>query len=469
MEFDVCYTLENEQQFWEELEEILSVQCRSQEHLDYVLRAYLSFILEHKCDYIKTGDDFTRCAVKLLESQLFAAQKTYVRMQMVSSVMQEDSADTLHILVAFLFCDGRQNENTFFLMGDIGIFSRLLALIEMGTDDETGLHLLMLKLIYEMSRIQQLRVEELGLISEESIVYLFVMIEELADHVEDSYHYPLVKLLLVLNEQYMMAESSSGNGNGVPLDETGRGVVINKVVHVLGLHGSTYKSFGSILILVLNRESKVDPSPSPNEIFLRLFLTSFPAELPIQLLILKLLFLLFTDAATVEYFYTNDLRVLVDVIIRNLLDLPAENISLRHTYLRVLAPLLHYTPLNQAPHYKRDELRRLIAIMGGEGSAGGHFESVDTTTKRLVARCGAVPWLAMDVSRVNQNAGLLGVEMADAMTSALSVMEITDRREKPGVHRNGTMETGAFVKPHGERTDMEFEGARSPFDFDDEA
>lgn len=47
-------------------------------------------------------------------------------------------------------------------MGDIGLFSRLLALIELGTEDETGLHLLMLKLIYEMSRIQQLRVDELG-------------------------------------------------------------------------------------------------------------------------------------------------------------------------------------------------------------------------------------------------------------------------------------------------------------------
>ena len=41
-------------------------------------------------------------------------------------------------------------------------------------------------------------------------------------------------------------------------------------------------------------------------------------------MILKLLYLLFTTTATYEYFYDNDLRVLVDVIIRNLLDLPDE-------------------------------------------------------------------------------------------------------------------------------------------------
>lgn len=112
--------------------------------------------------------------------------------------------------------------------------------------------------------------------------------------------------------------------------------------------------------------------------------------------------------------------------------------------------------------------------MGGEGSAGGHFESVDATTKRLAARCRAVPWLETDghVTRVNQNPGLLGVEMAEAMTSALSVMEITDRRERPGVHTtsNGTMEeTGAFLKPQGGTTDMELEEERSPFEFEDEA
>lgn len=48
-------------------------------------------------------------------------------------------------------------------------------------------------------------------------------------------------------------------------------------------------------------------------------------DLCVSLLILKILYLLFSTSSTSEYFYTNDLRVLVDVFIRELLDLPEES------------------------------------------------------------------------------------------------------------------------------------------------
>jgi hypothetical protein len=117
---------------------------------------------------------------------------------------------------------------------------------------------------------------------------------------------------------------------------------------------------------------------------------------------LKLLYLIFTTPNTYEYFFTNDLHVLVDILIRNLLDLPEEASALRHTYLRVLYPLLAHTQLRNPPHYKRDELRRLLSILvRGQVSYGSdaeherilHFEEVDETTRRLVGRCATVDWL----------------------------------------------------------------------------
>ena len=50
-----------------------------------------------------------------------------------------------------------------------------------------------------------------------------------------------------------------------------------------------------------------------------------PEDMCMQLLILKILYLLFTTPGTQEYFYTNDLRVLLDVFIRELVDLPEED------------------------------------------------------------------------------------------------------------------------------------------------
>lgn len=44
-----------------------------------------------------------------------------------------------------------------------------------------------------------------------------------------------------------------------------------------------------------------------------------------QLLILKILYLIFTTKGTSEFFYTNDLCVLVDVFLRELADLDEES------------------------------------------------------------------------------------------------------------------------------------------------
>lgn len=90
---------------------------------------------------------------------------------------------------------------------------------------------------------------------------------------------------------------------------------------------------------------------------------------------------------------------------RNLLDLPEEATSLRHTYLRVLYPLLEHTQLQQQPYYKRDEIRKLLLVLGGghftdqnDAQEGlrhwGHFDDIDETTKRLVKRCEGVSWLS---------------------------------------------------------------------------
>lgn len=123
------------------------------------------------------------------------------------------------------------------------------------------------------------------------------------------------------------------------------------------------------------------------------------------MLTLKLLYLIFTTPSTYEYFFTNDLHVLVDILIRNLLDLPEEASALRHTYLRVLYPLLAHTQLRNPPHYKRDGLRGLLSVLvRGQVSYGSdpehekimHFEEVDETTRRLVARCATVEWLRND-------------------------------------------------------------------------
>lgn len=191
--------------------------------------------------------------------------------------------------------------------------------------------------------------------------------------------------------------------------------ILNKVISILSAHGSRFKTFGENIILLLNRES----------------------ETALQLLILKLLYLLFTNPPTYEYFYTNDLHVLLDIILRNLLDLPPSSTALRHTYLRVLYPLLCHTQLKNPPHYKRNELLQILTMMGG--GAVGHFGAVDDTTKRLIGRCMKVPWLKVEASEseglspvVDNAQRYLNVSQPSAMESSLSVIEVAAQFSRPG-------------------------------------
>ncbi|RDW94031.1 uncharacterized protein DSM5745_01353 [Aspergillus mulundensis] len=271
------------------------------------------------------------------------------------------------MIASFLLFDGRQHEVPLVMMNEEGAFPRLLELLQvqalrMDDDSAAGLHRLLMDLLYELSRIQKIRIEDLILVDDDFVRGLFDIIEHLSYDANDPYHYPVIRVLLVLNEQFMISAHNPDEGSpSAPLT--------NKVIKVLSMHGNSYKTF---------------------------------AETSLQLLTLKLLYLIFTTPSTYEYFFTNDLHVLVDILIRNLLDLPEEASALRHTYLRVLYPLIAHTQLRLPPHYKRDELKRMLSLLvrgqlTGDTAADCekimHFDEVDETTRRLVLRCAAVDWL----------------------------------------------------------------------------
>ena len=48
------------------------------------------------------------------------------------------------------------------MMNGEGAFPRLLELIQEKVDDEVGLHRMLLELLYDMSRIQRIRIEDLS-------------------------------------------------------------------------------------------------------------------------------------------------------------------------------------------------------------------------------------------------------------------------------------------------------------------
>jgi hypothetical protein len=55
---------------------------------------------------------------------------------------------------------------------------------------------MLLELLYEMSRMQRLSVEDLRQVDDEFVTSLFQLIEQLSDDVDDPYHYPVIRVLV---------------------------------------------------------------------------------------------------------------------------------------------------------------------------------------------------------------------------------------------------------------------------------
>ncbi|KAL8693161.1 MAG: hypothetical protein Q9218_001943, partial [Villophora microphyllina] len=164
----------------EELDDIVSAQCQTHGLIDDALRSYLAFTANYR-----------DCLQSLGGSKPGRPFQPHTLIEF----NQEDSPDTLHLIVALLLFDGREHEATFELMNAEGIFSTLVELIYGGKDDDAGLHRMLLELLYEMSRIQRLRIQDLILIEDDFIQYLFGIIEGLSDDVNDPYHYPTIRVL----------------------------------------------------------------------------------------------------------------------------------------------------------------------------------------------------------------------------------------------------------------------------------
>ena len=133
----------------------------------------------------------------LINSRLFQQNQEYVRTQLIHSLLQEDDVPSLHAITSLLLLDGHYDEAIFPRMIEESCFPRLVELIAARQDDEDPrLHRFLLQLMYEMSRVERLRPEELVLVDDDFIHSLFRIIEGVSNDVHDPYHYPTIRVLV---------------------------------------------------------------------------------------------------------------------------------------------------------------------------------------------------------------------------------------------------------------------------------
>ncbi|RDB24096.1 Protein dip1 [Hypsizygus marmoreus] len=426
-ELGITYLIENAQQFWSELEDMLNfgkdhVPTLSQ--LDSTLRRFLALCATYHEQYLQSPLQFEHACGLIIDSELFEFHSERMCEIIVDDVQSTTNPHSQLIFYHVLLCYGQRRsdffrshkrwqpllpllmdhilveidpdvEDTYFGIagGSNGAYSNVPVPIE------AKLRSLCVRLLYEVCRVQKLSVQDLKIFDDAFMDYLFDLVEQTRHMHDETFNYSVIKLIVSLNEQFMVAllgpdsELLEPNFSGVDATEPK-----NRVIRVLMRRLGSSKTFGENMIFMLNRAQHT------------------AEDLCMQLLILKILYVLFTTKGTSEYFYTNDLCVLVDVFLRELVDLDEDSESLRHTYLRVLHPLLTKTQLRDVP-YKRPQIVYSLESL----IANPRMRDVNPTTKRLVERCLSGDW-CVNLTRTKLGADAIRV---DSPASDIAVISPT--------------------------------------------
>ncbi|KAJ7121079.1 hypothetical protein C8R44DRAFT_540530, partial [Mycena epipterygia] len=389
----IVYLVENAQQFWSELEDILELpkdEVHTLTLLDATLKRYLALCAAYHEQYLQSPLQLEHACNLITESELFAFHSERMCEIMADEARSNTDPHSQLIFYHVLLCHGRRRadffrshkrwipllpllmdhvlvdidsdvEDTYF--GNAGSTSSVAVPIPI----EAKLRGLCIRLLYEVCRVQRFSVQDLRIFDDAFIDYMFDLVEQTRQMQDETFNYSVIKLIVALNEQFMVASLSNESDKSTPPPAPSEPK--NRVLRVLMRRLGSSKTFGENMIFMLNRAQRT------------------PEDLCMQLLVLKILYLLFTTKGTSEYFYTNDLCVLVDVFLRELVDLDDESESLRHTYLRVLHPLLTKTQLRDIP-YKRPQI--VFALESLTGNSG--IRDISPTTRRLVERCLSGDW-----------------------------------------------------------------------------
>ncbi|CAO3680798.1 unnamed protein product [Rhizopus stolonifer] len=342
------YYFDSVDSFYSELDEILNRPYSDEQDVQRIITQYIKFLTRYSKEFLKTQTEINQVAFKLIDSKICLDYSTVVLAHIIHShaLIEEN-----YIPYAVLLAAGRDEPRwmTFILSESIQskrnrLFCKVVQEIKTDVFHTFETSSILFNLCFELCKMSKIEKQDLDLIDVSLIHHLLDLVQETRGDAQESFNYDTIRLILVFNEQYMMSGSTE-----------------NLCLDVLSRRIGTSDMFSANLIFMLNRSNDVCN----------------------QILILKLLYAIFTRLELYEYFYTNDLYVLVDIILRELCGLgdTKEAQTLLEAYLRVLEPLLENTQLNARP-YKQDETYRILHQLLYPSMR----KKVHSTTKRLVKR-----------------------------------------------------------------------------------
>lgn len=381
-------------------------------------------------EYINTDKDIYRISLMLTESQIFENHKDFCISKLlsllnidllelnmkfiISYVLLFETKKDLNSIEIILKYQGftviyntlytqfaylsKYDENSD-IYGSNPTMGKELTDIDISIIDEMKqISTVLMDIMFQIFKFCKCSIANVQLVDHFFVHFLITAIR--SDTLDDLFNNAEFKLLLALNEQYMMFNKDYS--------------IENKVLKYL-IDDSVNKNFTELLLLKFNRTK----------------------DATLQIMMSKILYLILSNTSRKiagSFFYLNDLNVFVDVLLRELQDISDKDEVLRNTFLRVLIPLLKNTDLTKT-HYRKEDLIRLLKYLCVFDNicSDDNILPEHKTTVKLAFKClNEVPWLAEEQhlgDDINvENSGT--VSQPHSRASSITAMAMSFSRER---------------------------------------
>lgn len=381
--------------FWDSMEKMVELPAgeQTEEYVNSGLVGYVKCACDSYMNFINSDRDLCRMAMILTDSPIFKNRKAFCMSKLLSLLNIDLLEMNMKFIIAYiLLWESKNNLNSLVTMLEFQgfnvfyntLYTQFAYLNKYGEEKNVAqeqitnpnlaeLTDIELKIVDEMKQISTVLMDLLFQIFkyckcsvsnvqivDDFFVY-FLMVSIRSDTMSDMFNNAQFKVLLALNEQYMMLSKQYE--------------IENKVFKYLS-NNSVPTRFTELLLLKFNRVQ----------------------DKSLQIMMCKVLYLILTakdNSVAMNFFYLNDLNVFVDVLIRELQNISENEESLRNYFLRVILPLLKNTELSNT-HYRKDDLVKLLKYLSSVDNicSSDDITREHQTTARLALKVlNQVDWL----------------------------------------------------------------------------
>ncbi|CAG8569546.1 10416_t:CDS:2 [Dentiscutata erythropus] len=201
MHDEIIYHLENSEQFWIELDDILAQGQQNQDTAKRAIDAYVNFVSKFQDEYLETDSQLAQCFYNLLSSPMYKTFPNLIIERMIHHATTCNELKELWVIFNILYLAGKSNLAVFKLMVRPQEHDFILKLKEHICDleKERRVQQIAVNLMFEICRGQRISQNILSIFNDKFFDYLLNLVENTRDEEDETFNYSIIHLMVSIS------------------------------------------------------------------------------------------------------------------------------------------------------------------------------------------------------------------------------------------------------------------------------